>query len=430
MNLPFSDENGMRDFIFRNYKETFPELIKGKKQDMTWEADGFPSLRFLIQQNAEKRINKAVEDLNSLVLDGKEVHLERSDDSTTRIDLLGRTLEGTGLTIIELKKSKQTERQAFTELLGYANHFSVLFPGLGDHNILSVLVAPMGNRVVRDAYFQELVTNRKNVVALIPKVVDGDLSLEVYYPDEQYYKWFEDNIIDDRAYVSLVASFPEIDGIETDRDNNGKLPEESVDALNTLSSLIAQKLEAIGLHGMVYARQRFGETAEIFPDPNSIIVSVLSPFSGFRNDSDNTSEGRMSELQTILGQLKGVNDEWFESIHFGLQSTILRIVQECFDISFRQVGKPTIQPEYDLVDWEIFKNTFMETVHCHNLKLYTTGLIRDIYHEYIKYIYSVGQDDIYFSDDLPQYSYDTFNNFLAVWQILWGLSLRGEDQEV
>ena len=177
----FSNENEMRDFIFRNYKETFSELIKGQKPNSIWKTDEFPPVRFLIQRNAERRINKTLDDLKSLVLDGQEIRLGKATDTTTRIDLLGSS-EGTGLTIIELKKSKQTERQAFTELLAYANYFSVLFPGLGEHGILSVLVAQMESRTVRDAYFQELVTNRKNVVALLPKIDADNFSLEVYYP--------------------------------------------------------------------------------------------------------------------------------------------------------------------------------------------------------------------------------------------------------
>src|SRR6266496_4242493 len=67
--VSFSDENGMRDFIFRNYKETFAELIKGQKPNPKWKTAGFPPVRFLIQHDAERRINRVVDDLESLVLD-------------------------------------------------------------------------------------------------------------------------------------------------------------------------------------------------------------------------------------------------------------------------------------------------------------------------------------------------------------------------
>ena len=36
-------------------------------------------------------------------------------------------------------------------------------------------------------------------------------------------------------------------------------------------------------------------------------------------------------------------------------------------------------------------------------------------------------DEIYYADDLPKFSYSTLNNFLAVWEILQGLSLREEE---
>ncbi len=45
--VPFTDENGMRDFIFRNYKETFAKLISGRKPEPVWEeAAGFPPVAF------------------------------------------------------------------------------------------------------------------------------------------------------------------------------------------------------------------------------------------------------------------------------------------------------------------------------------------------------------------------------------------------
>lgn len=61
------------------------------------------------------------------VLTSKELRLDRGAPHPTRVDLLGNS-ESTGLTIIELMKSDQTERQAFTELLAYSNYFGSIFP--------------------------------------------------------------------------------------------------------------------------------------------------------------------------------------------------------------------------------------------------------------------------------------------------------------
>ena len=60
----------------------------------------------LLQQIAEQRINSILDGLESLVITARELRLEKKGDSTTRIDLFGNS-ESNGLTIIELKKSKQ-----------------------------------------------------------------------------------------------------------------------------------------------------------------------------------------------------------------------------------------------------------------------------------------------------------------------------------
>ncbi len=261
-----------------------------------------------------------------------------------------------------------------------------------------------------------------------------DFSLEVYYPDEQYYRWIENNIFDDRAFFTVVASFPEIEGwIDTNSENKGNPPDYSVEALNTMALLIAQKLEASGFHGMVYARQLWWEVARVFANPNSIVVSVLNPFSNFRNDwcdgivSGDTPEERISEIQAIVDQLIDGGD-WLENMASFFGGTIIRIVQESFDISFRQEQQPPIQPEISLPNWVDFKANMLEAVTCHNLNLYPTGLIREIYHEYIKHIYKSGYDKIHYADDLPQFSYDMLNKFFPVWEILRGLSFRKEGE--
>ena len=138
-------ENEFRDFLYDEHRETFSTLITGKREPVVWNGEGFPPLAFLLQQKTEKKINKIINNIEELRLSAKELRLDKKNDSTTRVDLLGNS-EISGLTIIELKKSKQTERQAFTELLAYANHFCSIFPGLKESTLTSILVAPMETR--------------------------------------------------------------------------------------------------------------------------------------------------------------------------------------------------------------------------------------------------------------------------------------------
>jgi hypothetical protein len=200
-------ENAFRDHLFEHHREDLATLIVGKREPAEWTEDGFPSVRFLLQRRAERKINELIEQLVDVELVAKELRLERNESHPTRIDLLGSS-PSTGVTIIELKKSGQTERQSFTELLAYSNHFCSLFPGLTEHAITSVLVAPMETRTARDAFVQELVSNRKNIVALVPHENSGKFALEAFYPDASYYQWFENNILNDDSMTCVTVAFP------------------------------------------------------------------------------------------------------------------------------------------------------------------------------------------------------------------------------
>ena len=167
-------------------------------------------------------------------------------------------------------------------------------------------------------------------------------------------------------------------------------------------------------------------------------MSVLNPFSSFQDSwdgvvFDDIPEGGVSDIQAILDQVVDDDEDWSKSIWLNnvvacFENNIIGIVQESFDISFRQERQPPIQPEISCPDWGAFKLNMVEAATCYNLDLFTTGLLREIYHEYIKHIYESGYDKIYYADDLPKFSYDTLHNFLAVWEILQGLSLRKEEE--
>jgi hypothetical protein len=302
-------ENDFRDYLFENHKESLSDLIHGRRDPIEWNGEGFPPISILLQQVVERKINEIVDGLGSLILSARELRLEKAGDSTTRIDLFGNS-ECIGLTIIELKKSKQTERQAYTELLAYANHFCSIYPGLTERAINSILIAPMETRTVRDVFIQEILGNNKSSAALIPSDDNGEIKLTVYYPDESYYQWFENNLLDDRSMYTVAVEFSEIEGwIDTDKNNNQKIPDWSKAALNTISNSISHRLEAEGIHSIVYATQQWGEIGQHFPHPNVIYAVVLNPFASFRSSSHDdeisgdTKEGRVSEIQAIYDQL-------------------------------------------------------------------------------------------------------------------------------
>lgn len=367
-------------------------------------------------------------------MSAKELRLEKEGDSTTRIDLFGNA-EGSGLYIIELKKSKQTERQAFTELLAYANHFCSIFPGLKESSLTSILIAPMETRTVRDAYVQELVTNNKNVLALIPQEENGVIKLKGYYPDKSYYQWFENNLLNDWSMSTVAISFPIIEGwIDSDANSDGKIPNYSRNALNAISSAISHKLEACGIHGLVYASQKWGEIAKIFPYPNTIFITAINPFSSLRtsiheNEIYGASEqGRLNAVQSIYDQLGDEKEFWIDAMESDFHSNLIGIVENEFDLCFKNADQSKIDTEISIPHWYGIKTSVIDAACTHNLDIFLTGLLREIYLEYIKYTYENNKECIYYGSDMPKYSYDTLRNFLAAWEILSGLGVSNNDE--
>jgi hypothetical protein len=427
--VKFMNENQLRDHLFENYKETISSLIAPRKPATSLPDETFPRISELLKRRTEAKLNALLEQFELLHLDGKEVKLVRDADTTTRIDLLGHIAESGDLAIIELKKSGQTERQAFTELLSYANHFCTLLPPLSESSLLSILVAPMEGRGVRDAFAQELIINDKNVAALIPNFENDGVSLEPYYPSDLYYRWIENNILDDRSITVVTASFPLIDGwIDAGPPGTTSPPDCTRRAFKTMTGLIAQKLEAQGLHGFVFARQYWNEICPVFPKPNTIVLCLLNPFGHFRTglhegevvgDSD---ECRLQAVQALVDQVKD-NEFWLDSLHSAFMGQAIRIVQESFNDFFVSRTGIAVRPEIGLPDWWGFKTSMIEAVTCHNMEVRLTGLLRTIYTEYMAHCYKHGMDEIYFSDDLPMYGYIAHDHFLAVWEIIRGLSL-------
>lgn len=427
-------ENEFRDYLFTNYKENISDLIVGKRKSITWSGEDFPPIYFLLQQRTENRINEILENIEDLILTASELRLNKAGDTTTRVDLFGNS-ESCGITIIELKKSKQTERQAFTELLAYANHFCSVFPGLKENSITSILIAPMETRTVKDAYVQELVANNKNALSLIPVEKNGKIELSVYYPDSSYYQWFENNLFDDRSMLTVAISFSIIEGwIDSDVNNDKKIPDYSKSALNTISNSISHKLESDGIHSIVYASQKWGEIGELFPYPNTIFIAAINPFSSFRTSIDENEVcgesklGRIEEVQMIHNQLSENDKEfWIETAEANFQNRLIQITREEFELCFKNNENIHTQKEISLPDWYGLKTSMIDSVFTHNLDIHLSGMLRDIYSLYITHVFENDEECIYYGTDLPKYSYQTLREFLPVWKILSGLGHWGKN---
>jgi hypothetical protein len=186
------------------------------------------------------------------------------------LDLLGAHEDG--LFVLELKIEKAAERNAFTELFAYSNYIAGLFPGLGNNDILNILVAPIAAKITKQAYLYDLLISDRNVVLYQPEFSAGtaeSLRLSLYIPEDDDFLHFADRLLSHEAMSCVVASFPDIPGwIEYDKDDPASLPSHTRDALQKLSSYAAQLMEHGGLHGFCYVRKRWHEVNSLLSEKN------------------------------------------------------------------------------------------------------------------------------------------------------------------
>ena len=429
------DETEFRDLLFREHRETLFDLINIDVQQPVQIKGEMLKIAELLKSRTENMLNSRIERLQELILDGKEIRLAREGDSTTRVDLLGHLEEDGDLVIIELKKSYQTERQAFNELLAYANHFCTLFPFLTESSFTSMLIAPMEGRGVRDAFAQELIINEKNIIALQPEFTGDGVLLSPYYPSDLHYRWIENHLLSDEGFIVITASFALIDGwIDSGPADASEPPQYSKDAFHTITRVVAQKAEKLRLSGFVYARQRWKEIGQLFPNQNTIVLCLFDPFSLVEADVEEgqvfgrAPESRKNDLQSLIDQIQDA-DAWL----YGLSSSFLgqgiRVIQEVFEELFGQKNGVTQSLEIELPHWRYFKENAIEAVFCHNMAINTFGLVQVLVGEYFQRCYGTGFDEIHYADDLPKFPYQVKNDFLAVWKIISGISQMEESED-
>lgn len=379
--------------------------------------------------------------VKGITLLGCEVSLRKEGDSTIRVDFIGN-FEGTnGIAIIELKKSKQTERQSFTELLAYGSHIRTLFAPMSKIDIAYILIAPMEERIVREAMINTLIYDRHTVFALRPLIKEENvisLKLEPWIPSLDEVK----NILN----VSFVSSNFDVCKIvwedlpgEWSPEKEGENPTSyMIDRLNIVSAYAAQLMESKGIHGFVYAQQTFSELKKYGHLINSIIIVGLNPYratqmrilySQFGDRIINEDINRIVlKFADILPEIKNryfdeSSEDVLEWLDITWSSGLLSIGFEVVKTMTKSIDKKSIQIDQGTFSWNYFQTNLMENIYVHNFHVRPTGLIRELYWDYLKLFYDEYSDEdnslmFWGTDDIPKYLVDMsthhyfFQNFL------------------
>lgn len=367
--------------------------------------------------------------VRSMDLIGCEVRLKRDLDSTIRADLLGCSGGRAGISIIEIKKSQQTERQSYTELLGYGNHIQGLFPGMSKEDIFYVLISPMEERIVREASLMSLLFDEKPVFCLIPSWVNNDvntLTLTPWIPTSAELT----NLTEAMFNPSNIEVFKLAwDFIE---DWNYEAPDrypsnDMVERMNKISLYAAQLMEAKNVSGFAFSLQTWEEMPLL---PNGLVVAGINPFKVSRDlhllnlgipihelkdHADDTV--RLIDLLPELSNAHNTNlqTDYLEALTTGWANTITGIANSVYKTMTRNSSAETFEKGYGGMNWDQYQHSFMEDVTCHNFRVIPTGVIRKLFNAYEKFDYmhleKFGSDmhPVHMHGDIPEFSIENWN---------------------
>jgi hypothetical protein len=375
------------------------------------------------------RINSKIEmlynKLFSLELIGCEVPLEQSSNSTIRADFLANFPGDTGVAVVELKKSSQTERQAFTELLAYSNHLTTIFPAMSRDDCVYILVSPMTTRIARDAVIQTLTFDNRNIIALIPFFDDPEnietLKLKPWIPSESELVSFSRVAFSENNFSVCKIVWENSEGWWNPKF--GEQPtSKQIDRFNSISAIAAQQMEETGIHGFVYCSQQWSELAQQFPYSNSLVLVGLNPYAvgcaqhfWKNNQVEPTDIPHPLECLPNVGELLlakckhvGDNEYVMENLYMVWSSQLFRIGKQVVDSSTKTLDSKSGLTDQDFFDWSSYQQLFFEDTTCHNFLVRPTGMLRHMYMDVMHLDYdachSTGLENHPIHGDMPYVS--------------------------
>lgn len=431
-------EKLIQEYIWENKKNLdnlfveidFPdEIVKEKPWEYT------PSE--IVYNNLVSSYKRTWSLVKGMFLFGCEVPLKKDGESTIRADFLGIFNGTNGVAIVELKKSAQTERQAFTELLGYGNHIHNLFSPLSKMDIAYILIAPMEERIVREAVVNNIVNEKNMTFAIVPTWENDDvttLKLTPWIPSFDEVKLIVNATFAENNFDLFKITWDGLDE-EWSPQQEGKNPEQHmIDKMNIISAYAAQIMEAKGIHGFVYCSQAWSELRPVMHLLNAIVIVGLNPYKATKNrkllqDNPEASIHEISKVDVsvlnmvdIIPELKNkYYDEsdttnYFSDLDMIWADGITSVGFEVVKTLTKSLDKKFIETSYGSFDWDNYQGNLVEDTFGHNFDVRPTGLLRELYWEYSKldydYIRQYGDEGHpqYDGQGVPNYMIDIMTN--------------------
>ena len=394
-------EHEIQNFIWKN-KDDWGNLIEEfnfpDKHQFDDDEHSIHSLcpETILYNELIDRLVETHKNIEGLRLFGCEVPLKKESESTIRADLLG-IIEGvSGIAIIELKKSAQTERQAYTELLAYASHLSSIFPTMSKDDITYILIAPMKERIVREATIYSFLFDEKPVCAFIPSWNNDDIStlkLTPWIPTEKDIINVTQNVFSQKNIDIFKVTW---DRIEDWNAEKGENPDEyMINRMNRITSYAAQLMESKGIHGFVFTSQSFPEIPFL---QNAIIVAGINPFKVAKDNYlvkeghnpfklDSVSDNAINLLQIIpelANKAKELNEEneYLYDLIVTWDNTLAKIAFDTVKLMTTNDNNQRFERGWGGMNWEQYQSIMLEDSLCFNYKIIPTGLVRKLFVDY------------------------------------------------
>lgn len=420
-------EKEIQNYIWE-HKEEFEKFLQPiefpeKPVKSPWEYSPTEILYYHIIDKY-KAIWEAVQSIDFF---GCEVFLKKEGDSTIRTDFLGAFEGQNGIVIVELKKSEQTERQSYTELLAYGNHIRNLFSPMCKTDIVYLLIAPMQERIVREATIHTLLYDKNNVCALIPSWENDDIStlnLSLWIPSIEEVCQISEGCFTEANFDVFKIVWEGLPGIWSPEQEGEEPDEDMKKKLNWLSSLAIQLMEEQGIHGFAYCSQAYSDKLrDMLPLTNSLILVAINPYKATKNkvllsEGVGIEEANKQNICAIkmVDVIPGLKNKYFNPekedilpyLDMSWSNILAHIGFNIVKMLTKSIDRDSVEIDYGCFDWDTYQKEYIEDIHCYNLDISLTGLLRELFLEYSildwEYIKQNGYEDhpIYDSGDFPK----------------------------
>ncbi|APA93456.1 hypothetical protein [Myroides] len=388
------------------------------------------------------RYSRLYNNLFGLRLFGCEVPLKREGDSTIRADLLGLIEGVSGVAIVEIKKSAQTERQAFTELFAYASHLQAIFPTMTNEDIHYILISPMQERIVREAAISSFLFDEKPVFAYIPTYENDDVNtirLKPWIPTITDIIKITESAFSQKNFEIFKVTWDEIEDWNAKKHENPS--DYMIERMNRISSYATQLMESKRIHGFVFTSQGYPELPYL---NNAITLAGLNPFKIAKDNylitENNISPHKLDEISDdeikltqiipeLLNKVKEANEqnEFFYDLVSTWDNTLCGIAFETIKTMTTNDKGLKFERGWGGMTWKQYQGIMLEDALCFNYDIKPTGLIRKLFISYsvedYKYMEKFGTEKHPYLNhgDVPDFMVDYINQQIYFRDFLYNI---------